>query len=1319
MAGPADLDQEGIPRDPALGLQSLIKVARSRDSADSCTIRFTALGGERRIEIRRLPGGGLPGVWGSSAKDQRSWQSVLDIPKRGVTRKANSYLVLQLLMGVAVRAAKATGSDVARFVPIDVFDGKQVPGWTGTVSALGQAARYLAGGPLIDVEIGKRGASSPTPTRCRYSLAVEDVEFEPPIDIDCGVDAYGLLNVVIEWLMTHAPWVLSEGKLVERRSTTLRQAAALTTLADPTPPRHDASNGQATCSNAATLSTIHRRLLEPLILPRIQRQVVVDKIWPRIEQGIRRAAVIAIVGPAGYGKSVILGDIYDRIRSRPERLTTALVLCSNVFDDDIDQTVLMRAVGTSIGHPEWNLRRDESEAGHLRFILVDTVDLILTPRGAVAFRDFVASVNDMGVSVVFTCRDWEYEEHLERAARFHTLENIDRYRVPAFSDEELREAALGYLAREDACLPDEQRITYVNRLLQMSADARSLDSIVRSPLLLGLVCQLFPPPSLPPAELTTARLFDIYWSVIIQVGRRDGAYTQASIARERLCLAIAEKMYTLSQSSGRVVERVPRQFVTQTPHGDPEALREIRSAGVVVPTEDDRGLRFFHQTLQEYAIARWLTQTEGALHEFMSVFTELDRHDVSPWAPVLRLVLVMSESIERLDLVRKLDLRHFTMFRAAAFAAGAAGDELLAQHLFEIARTQDGEYERTLVTAIDAGLGLTHPAMFGIVRRLIHEGDPSAATEAVVGVASTCNRDIHIGQTAVFCDVLDAACARPKSFASQLCGRFLTLLELPTDQSLPDVCLSALRDYWSSFGDRAQAVTIRAHLARNVSSSARQALWDVIRAGEPPPEISQEIAGLWTLADEGTLPQGEVECAEHLVGRLLEHRSRGWTVVNARVVGRLASRYPLAISQLFQLLIQGQSSAIQGALIALSELCRVGHATKVVDTLLAFPTDALDKNRITAVMSLADEIGLAMWTESPFPVLRSERLVPWLAHWQGAAISALARQSCFVDVARTAVVDILRDLPSSSRTCQVRRVLEILRQYCDTAGVAIPNDFLSMLETLVERSSAEADSAVISADLVRLRGGTIEDAFEVLVPAASSKQRNAALLASTRISEFAASNPEFDPSILTPVLQSQFPGVAANAASALVAALRQRRSPDRIVETLAERFATERDARLVVELLEAAELAMQHSDAGAAALLRAANRQIRCLADARPHNGGVVLGLVRLLSTISHKHGLLPEVKDVAWRLLRTLDIGRVGDGERISVPLIANCGRQNNALDSLVRERPGILEGNATAVAIAIRRVQGSASPLLDDLLKLFPAHSRLRGMVDTWRAK
>jgi hypothetical protein len=183
--------------------------------------------------------------------------------------------------------------------------------------------------------------------------------------------------------------------------------------------------------------------------------------------------------------------------------------------------------------------------------------------------------------------------------------------------------------------------------------------------------------------------------------------------------------------------------------------------------------------------------------------------------------------------------------------------------------------------------------------------------------------------------------------------------------------------------------------------------------------------------------------------------------------------------------------------------------------------------------------------------------------------------------------------------------------------------------------------------------------------------------------------------------------------------LRQRRSPDRIVETLAERFATERDARLVVELLEAAELAMQHSDAGAAALLHAANRQIRCLADARPHNGGVVLGLVRLLSTISRKHGLLPEVKDVAWRLLRTLDIGRVGDGERISVPLVANCGRQNNALDSLVRETPGILEGNATAVAIAIRRAHGSASPLLDDLLKSFPAHSRLRGMVDTWRAK
>ena len=53
--------------------------------------------------------------------------------------------------------------------------------------------------------------------------------------------------------------------------------------------------------------------------------------------------------------------------------------------------------------------------------------------------------------------------------------------------------------------------------------------------------------------------------------------------------------------------------------------------------------------------------------------------------------------------------------------------------------------------------------------------------------------------------------------------------------------------------------------------------------------------------------------------------------------------------------------------------------------------------------------------------------------------------------------------------------------------------------------------------------------------------------------------------------------------------------------------------------------------------------------------------------------------------------MGRAADCERVSAPLIANCARIDGTVEHLIREQPSILEGNATSVAIAIRRVRGS----------------------------
>ena len=75
-----------------------------------------------------------------------------------------------------------------------------------------------------------------------------------------------------------------------------------------------------------------REALTPRILQRIPRTVVKDKYLGAIDRGVSQGLqrMIAIIGPAGYGKSTILGDIYDQLLEQPQVPWLGLVLCSQL-----------------------------------------------------------------------------------------------------------------------------------------------------------------------------------------------------------------------------------------------------------------------------------------------------------------------------------------------------------------------------------------------------------------------------------------------------------------------------------------------------------------------------------------------------------------------------------------------------------------------------------------------------------------------------------------------------------------------------------------------------------------------------------------------------------------------------------------------------------------------------------------------------------------------------------------------------------------------------------------------------------------------------
>ncbi len=59
-----------------------------------------------------------------------------------------------------------------------------------------------------------------------------------------------------------------------------------------------------------------REALNPRILTRIERPVVREKYLRAIQRGLRgQQRIVPIIGPAGYGKSTILGNLYDLLKN--------------------------------------------------------------------------------------------------------------------------------------------------------------------------------------------------------------------------------------------------------------------------------------------------------------------------------------------------------------------------------------------------------------------------------------------------------------------------------------------------------------------------------------------------------------------------------------------------------------------------------------------------------------------------------------------------------------------------------------------------------------------------------------------------------------------------------------------------------------------------------------------------------------------------------------------------------------------------------------------------------------------------------------------
>ncbi|MEM8545787.1 MAG: hypothetical protein AAGF66_17540, partial [Cyanobacteria bacterium P01_H01_bin.119] len=534
----------------------------------------------------------------------------------------------------------------------------------------------------------------------------------------------------------------------------------------PSPPPSVSAATDALLIAVQSQATAAREALTPRILERIPRTVVREKYLPAIARGVIQGQerVVVVIGPAGYGKSTLLGDLYDELTTA-ETPWVGLVLCSSLSLSTGYRGFMSYGLVTSTFMPMATMPTGPSQnqqsmvasaigqslCGELRSVvevtaelsqtlgrgvlLLDTLDLVINRDFVIVFGTLVRQLVADGTTVVFTCRDYEYSDFLEPShQRLPGLaQAIERYAVPNFTTAEIRAAAEAFFRKQDPEHP-ERGIAFADNVLALSADNRSLRDILENPLLLALLCDLFGQEGNVPPDLTVSKLYQRYWREKVVYSRVDQShFAPLALAKERLCLDIARQLFRRSQT--RLQESFYQDELSLTAETIP-ACNDLLSEGVLTQLDSGK-LHFFHQTLLEYAIAYWLTRESAQRSDF---FQQVQAENKTHWLPVLRQFLAIVEEAEFEDWLRQLDLHPMGIFGAVAYAAVSRDRPEALRHLLPIALKLGETHQQRLRQALAAAPRQLIETVWDLLISLMQEAEHVTASNTVQMVGSLLER---------------------------------------------------------------------------------------------------------------------------------------------------------------------------------------------------------------------------------------------------------------------------------------------------------------------------------------------------------------------------------------------------------------------------------------------------------------------------------------------------------------------------------------------------------------------------------------------------
>lgn len=1069
-------------------------------------------------------------------------------------------------------------------------------------------------------------------------------------------------------------------------------ALVLVSPDDTGPPSGNDGNAVAPEPVAGIARRARAQDLRPEILERVARPFVEAEYLPLIHKlraSERRA--LAIVGDAGYGKTTMLGEIYDRLADEVPWI--GVLSCADIYTDkpataeDLTRRMGRLVSGSDVSLPAACASLNEACGNGV--LLVDTLDLLLSGSLDRGVDRVLADVVDTGTMIVLTCREYEFAQYATPVpTRTGPRLGFVLRGAPPFTDGEVHAAAERYVKRHGG--GDKDAAAFAESLLTLSAGSFRLEQIVRNPLLLALLCELFATEGYAvPADLTVSKLYEVYWDARVAESRRYPG-TPVSLRKPALCREIAGIL--LHASRDHVKTRLRRDDLpVSATQVDRDALEELLSDGVLRESAGG-GVEFFHQTFLEYAMARWLNLSANRT-ERRNLLRGTWRRGGSTlhvW-PIVRQILTTADPEEVPDLVAELDLADPMAFKVVALSAVAAEQHGVLERLAELAREQGTGFREALLFAVSAaprGIALT---AWRAVLELMEGESFGVAMQAAKPLAGLLGQ--MDGPPAPRVEEAVSAFLRledddsgEEEGGSVALGALMKHLEGPLSRRADGDTLALLRGHFGAMAKEAKAMVILLHVHRG-DAAARAALVRQLLEAEMPAEMLQPLVELVHAVAADSAPDSDDALAP--LRRMEEPLPKGWLLIQARLAGWDAAQDEERLRALVEALLTGDPRLMEKIHLALRIAIESGAGRQVAELLTREPVSSVPENRRHAVSRLLSESSGELGTQE------RQQVSDWLLRAEPLPGELLAALAAVADEARAREA-VCSGIPGVAAPLRYLMVARMVNSLPADFGRAVMH---SATRSAVQRGHEGKAETMWAAWFHRLAVDGDEGALRGLVRLAAGQRRKPALDAAESVATLSSDRPLPLESLL-PIAGSLYPGVRQTLLRAALGQLEHGWPvPEETLDSIAAAYADETNSAVLPPFFSLVAKWVQvhgHVPDRAAAVTAALPTKLRA---AGKFDRGMAKGVAHVLKVMAQSgdEKSLPRIEAWTLDLFASLD-ARLMNGSQASMSelLVQLAQADPTFLERALERAPGLPPRNIRVLAKTILRTLGPSSPLL-----------------------